>query len=302
MSIVTPLLLSVAHATEFDVGAGFEFTGYARPGALEAGVAQAELDARLSIAALRLRLDVDLLGPGPFGQEQRVGKGGLSAFPEWGAVMMSTQTGWMLATGFQPHPTLGEAVDGWSNRLVPYTHGFTELWPGYMLGIRGQASALDGALVTSVWGGAVSGEGLAIGAPLLGGSLVLGDIEPFEARAAVTALPTERAVLASVGGRVTLREAAAIGADAWLGFGGGNRATLATTLELFPNSALVPVGRLELCSGVGSPYVVDAGVDWRPFEALRVKLSGRLDGQETWMFAGISLMDDVEPGPGWSFR
>lgn len=296
------LSLSSAWATEFDVGAGFEFVGTARPEAFDAGVAQAELDARLSVSALRLRLDLDLLGSGPFGVQERVGKGGLSVFPEWGAAMMSTQNGWMLATGFQPHPTHSEEVDGWSNRLVPYTYGFTALWPGYMLGIRGQASALEGRLVTSVWGGAVSGEGLALGAPLLGGSLTLGEVDAVEARAAVTALPWERTVLGSLSGRVALRQVAALGADVWVGFGGGNRATLATTVELFPEAVLVPVARLELCSGVGSPYVVDAGVDWRAFESLRVKLSGRVDGGQTWMFAGISLIDDVEPGPHWGFR
>ena len=59
--------------------------------------------------------------------------------------------------------------------------------------------------------------------------------------------------------------------------------------------------RIEGAEGLGSPWALDAGVAWRPDDALRVKLSGRVESGEAWLYAGVSLIDDVEPGKGWRF-
>ena len=296
-------LNTAALAAEFDVGAGFEFVGLATSGSNDVGVAQAELDARLGVGPLRLRVDIDLLGPGPFGAETRTGTGALKPFPEWGAAIMGAPNGWMIATGFQPHPVNNEQVDGWSNLFVPYTMGFTELWPSYFLGIRAQGGAMDGALITSVWGGARSDVAFSDDGLVFGGSAALAGQkrEEVRARAALSVFPVERLLLASASVAIPVGDSVKILGDGTLGAGDGLRGSLAGTLVLFPDWQVSPAMRIEGAEGLGSPWALDAGVAWRPDDALRVKLSGRVESGEAWLYAGVSLIDDVEPGKGWRF-
>lgn len=299
--------MKVAGATELDVGAGFELVGYARPGEASGGLGQVELDARLRVGPLGFRTDLDLVPPGPLYDTQRVHKGGLTVFPEWAAVLMGTGTGWLVATGFQPAPVHNEATDGWFNPAVPYTLGFAELWPGYFLGLRGQATFADGWLTASFWGGASSGEAPQLGSPIFGANAVLGRRdglpEPFDARASLAILPVEREGRAAASVRVPVREALALWGDAWIGFGGGMRGSLATTVVILPGSSVHPIARGEWTSGLGgAPWVVDAGVVWHPFDSMRLTFTGRMNGDTYWGFVGLSLMDDVEAGPGWDFR
>ncbi|MCB9743169.1 MAG: hypothetical protein H6741_14105 [Alphaproteobacteria bacterium] len=299
--------MSTVQAAEFEVGAGFEFVGAAAPGYAGAAIGQAEVDGRLRVGPLGFRADLDLVGPGPYPGITRAEPAGLTLFPEWAAAIMGTETGWMIATGFQPHPFHTERVDGWNNAFVPYTYGFAELWPGHFLGIRGQTAFADGYLVTSLWGGANSGRGdkasnFALGAPVLGANLVLGRVDALDARAAVTLLPTERQGVASASVRVPIPKALDLTSDLYLGFGGGLRASWNLGVELFPDYWVSPVARGEWTSGLGPPWIVDAGVAMQPFESLRVVFTGRMDGGEPQGFLGVSLFDDVTPGPGWDFR
>lgn len=305
------LCLKVASASEFDVGAGFEVVGYARPGEAAGGLGQVELDARLRLGPLGFRTDLDLVPPGPLSDAQRVHKGGLTVFPEWAAVMMGTGTGWLVATGFQPSPVQNEGTDGWLNPAVPYTLGFSQLWPGYFLGLRGQATFADGWLSASFWGGANSsvsgGAAPQLGSPVFGANAVLGRRdglpEHFDARAGLAVFPVEREGRASASVRVPVKQALALWGDAWLGFGGGLRGSFATTVVILPASSVHPIARGEWSGGLGgSPWIVDAGVVWHPFDSLRFTFTGRMNGDTPWGFVGVSLMDDVEPGPGWDFR
>lgn len=308
MSILLPLLfVSTSFAAEFDVGAGFEFVGAAAPGVAAAAIGQAEVDGRLRVGPLGFRADLDLVGPGPAPGLARADAASLALFPEWAAAIMGTETGWMIATGFQPHPFHNEQVDGWNNNFVPYTYGFASLWPGHLLGIRGQAAFADGYLVTSVWGGANSGRGvkggdLELGAPVIGANVVLGRVDALDARAALSLFPTERRGIGSASVRVPIPKALAVTSDLYLGFGGGLDASWSLGLELFPDYMISPVARGEWTSGIGPQWVVDAGLAARPFDSLSVIFTGRMDGGEPQGFLAVSLFDDVQPGPGWDFR
>ena len=63
---------------------------------------------------------------------------------------------------------------------------------------------------------------------------------------------------------------------------------------LFPDWQVSPAMRVEGAEGLGSPWALDAGVAWKADDALRVKLSGRVESGEAWLYAGVSLIDDVE--------
>lgn len=302
MSILLLFAVATSHATEFEVGAGFEFAGAAAPGMANAAIGQAELDGRLGVGPMGFRVDLDLVGPGPYGGTERVKQSQLTVFPEWAAAIIGTKTGWMIATGFQPHPIHNESQDPWNNSFVPYSYGMAELWPGYFLGLRAQAAFADGYLVTSMWGGAESGEGLEVGAPLLGGSLTLGRVEKIRAKASLTLFPTELEALGAASIYAPIGEAVALGGDVYLGFGGGVRASLIGTFELFPSYWVSPVARGEWTSGLAAPWVVDAGVAMQPFDPLRIVFTGRMDGGQPQGFLGVALFDDVKPGPSWEFR
>jgi|GEM_PF-4735671 len=162
---------------------------------------------------------------------------------------------------------------------------------------------MDGTLITSVWGGARSDVAFSDDGLVFGGSAALAGRkrEEVRARAALAVFPIDRRLLASASVAIPVGDSVKILGDGTLGAGDGLSGSLAGTLVLFPDWQVSPAMRIEGAEGLGSPWALDAGVAWKPDDALRVKLSGRVESGEAWLYAGVSLIDDVEPGKGWRF-
>ncbi|MCP4808127.1 MAG: hypothetical protein GY913_31275 [Proteobacteria bacterium] len=286
MSILLPFVVSVAHAVEFEVGAGAELVAYTAPDVMELDLRQAEIGGYLDFEVAALRADFEVNGL------QR------TLAPEWAAVVADAGQ-WELGVGFQPLPAGTEHTDAWRNPFIVPSLGMNH-HPGGILGLRANRH-MDAPVVPSLWGGVRSGIGQTIGDPLIGGGVQVGDVDAIHGRVSLNALPTVWAFTTHAAIVVPVGEVATLGADGHGGFEANKKGgALGAYVVLLPEKIVSPVARAGWTSG--QLVAVDAGILSQPHESFRVLATGRVEGQEWGIYASVALFDEREQPDLWALR
>ena len=284
MSIL--FIAGMAHAVEFEVGAGAELVAHTAPDVLELDLRQAEIGGYLDFEVAAVRADFEVNGL----------KRTLA--PEWAAVVADAGR-WELGVGFQPLPAGTEHTDAWRNPFILYTLGMG-LHPGGILGVRANRH-MDAPVTPSVWGGVLSGVGQTVGDPVLGGGVQLGEVERLHGRVSVNAMPTVWSFTAHGGVSAPVGEVITLGGDVHARMDeGSSGGTVAAHLVLLPERVVAPVARAEWSSA--RILAVDAGILAQLHESFRVLATGRVEGDSWGVYASVALVDEREQPDLWALR